>query len=909
MRTRLLQLLPALAVAAAADIAAAQQTDVGIYTDATGTVCSLADQSPGIVSAYVVVRHDPQTGVRSIRFAAPRPDCFSATYIADAAVGGANVTGNSQEGVAVGFPFCSPTPLHVLTILYYGYGTTPACCPYPVLPDPAAGSEIVVTDCDEVAFPAVAITSTINADATCACTNNSPPVPPMSPNPPDQRTGEAWYVTLHWLSFDPDNDPLEYDLYFGTDSHPPLVETGITQPEYLVGTLDFSTQYFWRVVVRDNHGAEATGPLWTFTVTDNHAPNPPANPSPAHNTREVLRTAGLAWSCTDPEDHPVLFRVYFGTESPPPLVASGVTRREYNPGALAYGTRYYWRVEAIDPLGLETSGPEWTFVTLFDAASDGDVNGDGAVTPGDALCAERIANAGGVAPPGCDPPGWKRHADVVCDGVINLQDAHCIFNRWLWNLCPFCDSPLGPAEFPPGVPANAVAPTARSGRPPATPAPTPRLVLSSVERPYGSTGTVTLSVRLEDYTGPIEAVGFDLYYDRNALRFANWSRGAVTQSWQAFACANRGTWLRIGGYSGYFSGGGGGVIATVTFSVTCGDFDSTRTIALCPTNLTDDIADATPVCGGVSCVQLNNGDTNGDGLITAGDASCAMEAFLSAPAAPPAGCGRPGYAIRADVNCSAAVTPGDALCIERHVRDSTCAFCVGLAPSALPLDDTAAITFADIDLTLDTLTVVLDLDGVPRLEAMGMDVTFPAEFTVVDANRESALNGFDVFAASEPEPGRARIGAFDVFASSEVRPASLLRIRFATHGARAGFVTCERFVDDLAGVAPLSFTLDTVVQTRPGRPAFALHQNRPNPFNPATSIGYETPAPAHVRIAIYDLEGRLVRTIVDRVTERGAHVTEWNGTDERGRVVSSGVYFCVLEASGERLTRKLVLLK
>ena len=88
-----------------------------------------------------------------------------------------------------------------------------------------------------------------------------------------------------------------------------------------------------------------------------------------------------------------------------------------------------------------------------------------------------------------------------------------------------------------------------------------------------------------------------------------------------------------------------------------------------------------------------------------------------------------------------------------------------------------------------------------------------------------------------------------------------------------------------------------------------LDQNRPNPFNPTTVIGYAIPIESRVRIAVYDLNGRLVRVLVDEVRPPGEHDAVWDGRNEKGLFVGSGVYFCRMEAGSFNETRKLVVLK
>jgi hypothetical protein len=91
--------------------------------------------------------------------------------------------------------------------------------------------------------------------------------------------------------------------------------------------------------------------------------------------------------------------------------------------------------------------------------------------------------------------------------------------------------------------------------------------------------------------------------------------------------------------------------------------------------------------------------------------------------------------------------------------------------------------------------------------------------------------------------------------------------------------------------------------------AWRLDQNAPNPFNPVTVLSYAVPEECRVRIAVYDLRGRLVRVIVDDVRPRGEHGAVWDGKNDTGQRVGSGVYFMRMEAASFRKTRKIVLLK
>jgi photosystem II stability/assembly factor-like uncharacterized protein len=90
---------------------------------------------------------------------------------------------------------------------------------------------------------------------------------------------------------------------------------------------------------------------------------------------------------------------------------------------------------------------------------------------------------------------------------------------------------------------------------------------------------------------------------------------------------------------------------------------------------------------------------------------------------------------------------------------------------------------------------------------------------------------------------------------------------------------------------------------------FALQQNYPNPFNPTTTIHFSLAQPAEADLSIYDLLGQRVATLVKGVQEAGPHALQWDGQDEQGRELASGVYFCRLQAGAQVETRRLVLLR
>lgn len=112
-----------------------------------------------------------------------------------------------------------------------------------------------------------------------------------------------------------------------------------------------------------------------------------------------------------------------------------------------------------------------------------------------------------------------------------------------------------------------------------------------------------------------------------------------------------------------------------------------------------------------------------------------------------------------------------------------------------------------------------------------------------------------------------------------------------------------------------------ITDDRPGSPDVprdghdgqaVFHQNSPNPFWPATIIRFAVPEGSRshpVRLTVHDIQGRLVRTLVDSEVAGGGHETIWDGTDDNGKQVHPGIFFSVLEVDGRTFSRKMICIK
>ena len=88
-----------------------------------------------------------------------------------------------------------------------------------------------------------------------------------------------------------------------------------------------------------------------------------------------------------------------------------------------------------------------------------------------------------------------------------------------------------------------------------------------------------------------------------------------------------------------------------------------------------------------------------------------------------------------------------------------------------------------------------------------------------------------------------------------------------------------------------------------------MTRSYPNPFNPETTISFAVKSRGAVSLAIYDVAGQLVRTLVDETLAEGSYSRVWDGRDNAGQPMSSGVYFYKFATNSSSDTKKIVLLK
>jgi len=116
-----------------------------------------------------------------------------------------------------------------------------------------------------------------------------------------------------------------------------------------------------------------------------------------------------------------------------------------------------------------------------------------------------------------------------------------------------------------------------------------------------------------------------------------------------------------------------------------------------------------------------------------------------------------------------------------------------------------------------------------------------------------------------------------------------------------------------ASNGPFTLTISEIVLTVDGKTlipdVYTLHQNYPNPFNPVTTINYDLPEQSQVTLTIHNILGREIRKLVNTIQETGYKSIIWDGTDEFGRSVGTGIYLYQIKAGDFVQTKKMVLMK
>jgi hypothetical protein len=199
-----------------------------------------------------------------------------------------------------------------------------------------------------------------------------------------------------------------------------------------------------------------------------------------------------------------------------------------------------------------------------------------------------------------------------------------------------------------------------------------------------------------------------------------------------------------------------------------------------------------------------------------------------------------------------------------------------------------------------------------ELKAYGLNVLYDAEMLeFVKAVAEDNLLGEGELAAPRAitkTDGNVAIAAYgDMVSEGDLGLSLVFRTKTEIENTFVE-VTESEVRDGNFAVNGIALPAPVQIQTRPE--AFALANNYPNPFNPATTIKYALPEASNVTLEVYNVVGQVVRTLVADHQNAGRYVVQWDAANDSGHSLSSGIYFYRLLAGGEFLeVKKMLLLK
>ena len=821
--------------------ALAQTPSIGLYTDSSGGVCSFSGDAPGMVSAYVVVRPNG-TDFRAVQFAAPVPGCFAATFVGDVVPNGVLAIGSSQTGISLTLSTCAVQPVQVLEIQYLRLGGSTPCCPYPVVADPSAG-EVIAVDCIFQQVSASGLTSRFNADGSCACEGNSPPVPPLDPFPLDGDPSVKVSIgSLTWSATDVDGDALVYDVYLGTQSSPPIAATALSAPAYAT-ELSALTQYHWRVVARDSHGAETTGPEWTFT-TKAAIPTVPVAIAPIDGATQVRVHGSLDWDSVDPDEDPLTFDLYFGTVSPPPLKQGDLPFSFWNfDELLTFTTTYYWQVVVRDVWGNTATSPIWSFVT-------GPVNypphGPVVVSPADGATNHPF-NDKTLQWSCSDPDGDALVYDVYfgVETTPPLRSSNRTSTSFTVNLVfpgatyywrivardPLGEETMGPRwTFTAKENSEPLAPFNLNPTDHSTENALREPLIWDCSDPDGDAVQYLVHFGL-DSVPPLVATRTDRFYSTGLLS------PQTTYYWRILA---RDAW--------------GLETTSPTWSF------------MTKANSLPSVTNPDPPPGSFApqSLLLEWVSTDPDGH------PLTFDVYLGTTDPPPL--------LVQGIDTRLYHSPLMDLNTQYFWRVVASD---GLGTTVGPL---WWFTTSNVPVLISSLKAV-------EIER-GVELRWELE-------SDEAVEGFTLYRGTNESSPSATIARGPIHGRSQTYVDTTVEGGITYH--------YELVVRTVGGVEFRSQIAS--ISTR--ATVLALHQNNPNPFNPRTTISYQLPSGTNerVRLVVLDVAGRVVRTLVDDVQSAGLQHVDWDGKDDLGRAVSSGVYVYLLDVAGDRRSRKLVLLK
>ena len=215
------------------------------------------------------------------------------------------------------------------------------------------------------------------------------------------------------------------------------------------------------------------------------------------------------------------------------------------------------------------------------------------------------------------------------------------------------------------------------------------------------------------------------------------------------------------------------------------------------------------------------------------------------------------------------------------------------------------------------LTLQISMSQAQKLKGYGFVLQYdPSKYEFVEAREMEGhlLNTGSgqptLFLSSNKTPGQVAIGSMKIDGQAASGNGDLVAVSFRTKDTPlpTDFQVLEGVLVDMTGNIDAIRNVE-IGNLKPIPTNYALGPNVPNPFNPSTNIAYQLPEAGDVSMIIYNLLGQQVRTLVKGAQEAGFQSVVWDGRDDFGRQVASGVYIYRLQAGNFSQAHRMMLLK
>jgi len=426
-----------------------------------------------------------------------------------------------------------------------------------------------------------------------------------------------------------------------------------------------------------------------------------------------------------------------------------------------------------------------------------------------------------------------------------------------------------------------------------------------------SDSTVTIPIIVSEATG-IAGAEITVAYNPNVLIANEAKTTALTSDFTlADSISNGKIAISLARATGIADGSGS--LVDLTFQVV-GSPGDTAWIVLKQVTLYDDSGEeiACARTDGLFTVKGGLGDINFDGLVDTRDVILCLRIIVGLPLpTEPGGHVPTAYENwAADMNRDGNVNSADALLILYKCLDRLIA-----APKLITSDDLKAVVRLPEVAALpgEVVTVPILVEGRPDISGADIRLAYdPDALTVIDVK---ACASGSLIEVNTRNPGQIITALINP--DGIVGPGcGIIRVRFRVKGDISKGLSLERIALFDSNAEPVEVCFLGSLSTSVAEDhilfhprTYALFQNHPNPFNARTMISYQLAQEGKVTLRVYNLAGQLVRTLLDEKVQAGQHSVIWDGRDDSGQEVSSGVYFYRLIVEGGVWTeaRRMVL--